>query len=233
MPETEKKSAQQDNSKQGAPTHGLRLSHHGWNEEDCETPTWSSSELANWYRLLGAPSSELGASRLWLLHTGRIAPLTSEAHPTTALDVLLQRYERRQEDLADRLTKRLAAYQESNVLAMEAIAHRTADVLRGSVRELDRGHVDILEKASAIESQIQTLAAENHELRELLDGRFSAKSLVVVSVGATVALMASLVAYFALGVVVVHPGLAAIGLAGSCGFGLLAAWRLSGGKHSK
>ncbi len=73
--------------------------------------------------------------------------------------------------------------------------------------------------------KIDQLVKENEELRKLLSEKYSAKNLFIFCASSSVALSASLVAWFDFGVKLIDPLLASVMLVGTLGFAMLAIWR--------
>ncbi|MCJ7449696.1 MAG: hypothetical protein MUO72_18635 [Bacteroidales bacterium] len=100
------------------------------------------------------------------------------------------------------------------------------EMLNSFKSESHQEHKLLYTMTGNISKQLDQLKEENRELRKLLDDKYSAKELFILSVIISIALGLSIVGWFTLDIKLIHPILSIPILIGSIGFSVLSYWKM-------
>lgn len=134
------------------------------------------------------------------------------------------------QDLYSQINKSLNNYNESYKDLLDHLLGKSTkeiiDQLKSFQKNTEKEHKAILKEEKNILKEIEILKKENNDLRNLLDEKYSAKSLLYTSLTTTAALSFSLYAWYLLDIPLINPVLSIPLLIASIGFLTLSYWRL-------
>lgn len=140
-----------------------------------------------------------------------------------------KRYQKLSYDFEDIISAISERYESRYTEFIKELSKEQTHVISGQIKSLEtvvkEKDKQLSNKLDRLSRQLKAVNEENSKLRNILSNKYSKKSLLSISASSSMAFLLSLVAWFDLGIHLMHPIISIMGLIGAISFFILSLWR--------